>query len=138
MRPWMLAALSCTAVLASFAACGDDSGPSCKPDPAECDDSVTYESAVAPLANEYCVECHSTSLTTASERMNAPKDHNFDTEAGWLKDGAHALVAIKAGTMPKEGDPVPDEMVEKLEQWLTCNCVTEGDDHHAHDEEHAH
>lgn len=134
MRPWLFASLACSVVVGSFAACGDDSGPTpgCGEEAIEYDcakSTVTYANTVEPLATEYCTDCHTSKKTTLSSRVNAPLDHNYDTEDGWVESGAHGLIEIQCGRMPLTGGSVPDEMVSKLDEWITCKGLKSDHDH---------
>jgi len=138
MRPWLLATLACSAVFGSMAACGDDAGPTaaCGEDTKEYDcanSTVSYHNTVEPLATAYCIDCHSSTKSDA-DRMGAPDDHNYDTEQGWRDSGAHGLIEIQCGRMPYMRDPVPAAMVDKLDEWLTCQGLKTGHDaDHDHD-----
>lgn len=140
MRPWIFATLACSAALGSFAACGDDSGPaaSCGEETKTYDcatSTVSYANTVEPLATEYCTTCHTSEKTTLRERLDAPLDHDYDTEEGWKASGAHGLVEIQCGRMPKTGGPIPQAQIDKLDEWITCqNLKSEHDHDHAHDE----
>ncbi|MFT3927614.1 MAG: hypothetical protein QM778_34100 [Myxococcales bacterium] len=138
MRPWLLASLVCSAVVGSVAACGDDAGPTaaCGEETKTYDcasSTVSYHNTVEPLATAYCIDCHS-STKTGDARMSAPVGHDYDTEDGWRATGGHALIEIECGRMPYMRDPVPQEMVDKLDEWITCQGL-KGDHDHGADEQ---
>lgn len=138
MRPWLLASLSCSVILGSFAACGDDAepAPGCGEEAIQYDcakSTVSYANTVEPLSVEYCNDCHTSEKTTLRERLNAPPEHNYDTEEGWVESGAHGLIEIQCGRMPLTGGPIPAEMVSKLDEWITCKGLKDAHEHsHAH------
>jgi hypothetical protein len=70
---------------------------------------------------------------TPRQRLDAPADHNYDTEADWLENGAHGLTEIQCGRMPKTGGPIPAEMVAKLDEWITCQGLKDADHEHEHE-----
>jgi uncharacterized membrane protein len=125
---WMLA-LGCVANVA----CGDDSdgedeegggdlGPATG---AACDPSLTYQKDIAPLMTAYCTRCHATTLTGAA-RMNAPEDHNFDSEQGILAEKSHVDKTAGSGpnatnTIMPLTDPKPTKAErETLAKWIAC------------------
>jgi uncharacterized membrane protein len=68
-----------------------------------------------------CSMCHSSKLT-AEERMEAPKDINFDTEAGADAKAAKAVTEVSAGDMPPRdsGIKVTDAEKQALYTWALC------------------
>jgi hypothetical protein len=111
-------------------ACGDSSEEA-----ADCSSaSLSYEATAAALGEKYCISCHDSSLAEGSDRGGSPLDVNFDSEAGWLEHGAHALDEIRAGRMPPTGEKPSEAEVERVEQWLSC----EGASEHDHDDDHTH
>jgi uncharacterized membrane protein len=75
-----------------MAACGDDSAPAdaavgdagaCGPftDPITTPTLDTYDNFAQAFFSDYCVRCHSSTLTTPAERRNAPPGLNWDQTA---------------------------------------------------------
>jgi uncharacterized membrane protein len=131
-------------MLGIFAACGgEDEG---EPTSTACptNSTVSYEKDVAPFMTAYCTSCHATSVPV-NQRQGAPRDHNFETEAGVLKEGEHvdeeagADLTVTNTTMPPKGYPAPSvEERRKLSEWLACNAVGEDHDHDGEAGDHAH
>jgi uncharacterized membrane protein len=93
---------------------------------AKCDDSLTYEDDIKPIADKYCIRCHSTSVK-GDARMGAPEDHNFNTESGILDAAAHIDQVAGSGpdqtnTMMPPSAPKPT-MAERetLSKYLACH-----------------
>ena len=59
-------------------------------------DGLTYESFGRPFMTDFCVRCHSSTLTGAA-RMDAPAGHDFDTLAGILVVADHIDEYAAAG-----------------------------------------
>jgi uncharacterized membrane protein len=106
-----------------------DEGPDLgKATGATCVSTLTYATDVAPLMTKYCISCHATNVPFAM-RMNAPTDHNFETEAGVLAEAEH--VDHYAGSGPSSTNtlmPPPAAMLPvpttaeraTLSSWLAC------------------
>jgi uncharacterized membrane protein len=94
---------------------------------AECDESLTYTKDVKPIVDKYCTRCHSSKLTGAAARMNAPADHNFDTESGILEAAAHIDQQAGSGPlqtnviMPLTAPKPSNEERATLSQYLACH-----------------
>jgi uncharacterized membrane protein len=94
---------------------------------AECDDSLTYAKDIKPIVEQYCTRCHSSKLTGAGARMNAPADHNFDSESGILEAAAHIDQQAGSGpratntTMPLTAPKPSTAERETLSQYLACH-----------------
>jgi len=91
------------------------------------DNAPTYEDFAKGFAESYCTRCHS-SEKTGDERQGAPLDHDFDTEAGFLKHADHVDEHAAAGpdavnTLMPPSNPKPTEAERrKLGEWLACNA----------------
>jgi hypothetical protein len=98
------------------------------PSGAECPpgSTLTYESFGEAFFEDYCVRCHSSTLTTSTERNGAPAGFDFDTAAG-VELRASEIDAVAAGGptrinifMPL-GTPAPtDEERDMLGEWIAC------------------
>ena len=127
-------------VVASFSvvnACGDDGDGDGDSEEGEdvgkstgalCVSTLTYTADIAPLMSKYCTACHDSSKTGAA-RMNAPPDHNFNTEAGILAEAKHVDQA--AGSGPNATNTAMPPPAAKLalpttaeraiiSNWLAC------------------
>ena len=58
---------------------------------------LTYKNAAKPLADKYCVRCHTTRLIV---RPNEFAPTGFDDEASWIEQGGHAL---ELSRQPRKG-----------------------------------
>lgn len=136
-RVWLLLALGL--VVQAPLGCGDekkdadedggddeDSVPVGTSTGAACDDSLTYEDDIKPIAEKYCTRCHSTKVK-GDARMNAPEDHNFDSEEGILDAAAHIDEVAGSGpkatnTMMPPSAPKPTmEERETLAKFVACH-----------------
>lgn len=90
---------------------------------------LTYDAFGKQFMAAYCTRCHSTTLKTPQQRMQAPLDHDFDVLAGispvWEHIDSKAAAGPKSTNtaMPPAGDAGPKpSMAEriKLGQWLAC------------------
>jgi uncharacterized membrane protein len=95
---------------------------------------LTYANDIAPLMTKYCTKCHATSVK-GDARNGAPSDHNFETEAGVVKEAHHIDIEAAASSkvtntsMPPEGYPAPTVAErKKLGEWLACNADVATDD----------
>ena len=101
---------------------GEATGSTCPTD-----NPPTYEDFAKGFAESYCTRCHS-SEKTGDERQGAPLDHDFDTEAGFLKHADHVDERAAAGpdavnTLMPPSNPKPTEAERrKLGEWLACNA----------------
>lgn len=88
--------------------------------------TLTYDNFGKLFMANYCVECHTSSLS-GSARRGAPSDHNFDTlEAIRATEAAHIDTSAAAGPRhantampPTEPRPSLAER-QKLGEWLAC------------------
>src|SRR5262245_31675531 len=108
-----------------LAACtSTPSGATCPDNPA---DRPTYDNFGREFMETYCTGCHS---AQAPDRLGAPADQNFDTEADVKKHAAAIDAEAAAGpnatntAMPEIGGtvhaaPTPAER-ERLGQFLAC------------------
>ena len=137
-RFWAL----CMVVAASFSVvygCGDDDDSDehaeegagvGKSTGAVCVSTLTYSADIAPLMTKYCTTCHAKSVTGPA-RMNAPADHNFETEAGILAEAHHVDLAAGSGPNatntamppPTANLAVPTTAERAtLSSWLACQA----------------
>ncbi|MCB9707814.1 MAG: c-type cytochrome [Myxococcales bacterium] len=102
---------------------GEPSGATCP-----VDSLLSYENFGKAFMDEYCVGCHSTSLSGAS-RNGAPSDHNFDSLAAIRQVEVEHIDMLAAGghhhintEMPPEDHPPhpSDEERRMLGEWLAC------------------
>ncbi len=79
---------------------------------------VTWETFGEGFLRENCQACHA---STTVERLGAPEDVTFDTEADALRWRARILerAAGEAPTMPPQGG-TDDEDRWRLRVWLAC------------------
>lgn len=122
----------------SLWACGGDSdsskGPQASGAVCSTDSKLTYEDDIKPIADKYCITCHATSVM-GDARHDAPADHNFETEAGIIKEAHHVDMEAASGpdatntSMPPAGYPAPSKAERaKLGEWLACNADVSADD----------
>jgi cytochrome c5 len=118
-------------VVAACSASNSDNKQSAGADPtgATCpsESVLTYESFGKPFMTEYCVRCHSSSVSGGA-RDGAPIDHNFDTLEGIRTFAEHIDESAAAGpthtnvNMPPS-DPRPSlDQRQKLGEWLACGA----------------
>lgn len=89
---------------------------------------LTYKNAAKPLADKYCVRCHTTPLVVRPNEFAAT---GLDDEASWIEHGGHALKLLRAGAMPLV-PPVPMKTeIERLTRWLACEDALRP---HSHDQ----
>jgi uncharacterized membrane protein len=87
---------------------------------------LTYDSFAKKFLADYCLRCHSTSVTGAA-RMKAPDDHNFDTYADVDLLSAHIDQLAGSGpagtntVMPPSAPFPSEEDRKKLSEWIACN-----------------
>lgn len=100
---------------------GIDTGAEC-PD----DSELTYANFGAQFMEDYCVSCHSSSLS-GDERNGAPSDHNLDTRQGIIDSNLEHISLEAAGgpngfnrDMPEDGPEPTDNERLKLGEWLAC------------------
>jgi len=132
-RLWLLFAL--VVLVQAPLGCGDDrdddngheEGVSVGPSTgAACDDKLTYTRDIAPLMEKYCTRCHGSKVVGA-DRMGAPSDHNFDTEADIHEMAAHIDEQAGSGpevtntTMPPSGAKPSVAEREILSKFLACH-----------------
>jgi hypothetical protein len=89
------------------------------------DSSLTYANFGKQFVQNYCLRCHSETLT-CEQRMGSPSDHNFDTLAEIDLLGPH--IDEYAGSGPSATnthmpptDPKPSTADrQKLSEWIAC------------------
>jgi hypothetical protein len=105
---------------------GPQSGAVCPTDHS----ALTYDAFGMQFMTKYCTGCHSTTLHTAAERMNAPADHDFDVEAGIRAVARHIDEKAASGpsatneTMPPPASTGPKPTMaerQQLGEWLACD-----------------
>ncbi len=84
-------ATGCTQAEEHGAHPGEPSGATCPED-----SLLSYENFGKDFMDEYCVGCHSTSLSGAS-RNGAPSDHNFDSLAAIREVEVEHIDMLAAG-----------------------------------------
>ena len=84
----------------------------------ECPDTLTWQTAVAPLLTSQCTSCHG-SQRTGSSRFGAPESVNLDSREDALQHGERALVRLRAGDMPPSSNVAPHR-IARFENWLAC------------------
>lgn len=95
---------------------------------------LTYENFGQGFMSQYCLSCHSETLTDPAARSGAPDDHNFDSVAAIRGQADHiagaAAVPIDDGSTDPEysmppGQKQPTEAERrKLAEWLGCGAPT--------------
>lgn len=96
---------------------------------AECpsDSTLTYDNFGKQFMENYCLRCHSTSVT-GDARHDAPDDHNFDTIDDIQLLAPHIDQLAGSGPdstnekMPASGDKPSLEERQKLSEWLACGA----------------
>lgn len=117
-----------------------------KPSGSTCPDgsTLTYENFARPFMQNYCVRCHSSTLT-GDARNGAPEFHDFDSEEGILAVANHVDEKAAAGpdainkVMPKNGPAPTEEERRMLGEWLACERAEApdgGSSHHPEDAGH--
>jgi uncharacterized membrane protein len=121
---WAAVLVGCVSCTSSSA--NDDETPSGAACPS--DSTPTYDNFGRAFMTNYCVQCHSSSVTGAA-RQGAPDDHNFDsldaihaTELEHIDEVAAAGPHHTNAIMPPT-DPKPS-LVERqqLGEWLACGA----------------
>lgn len=98
--------------------------PSMAPCPAEF--AHTYESFGRDFFVNYCVQCHSSTRTTPTERGGAPLGYDFDTLEGIQAHAAEIDAAAAAGPtrinifMPMGAAMPSDAERDRLGEWISC------------------
>jgi len=125
----LLTSSSALALCIFIAACGDTPEPT--PTEATCPtaNAPTWDGFAKPFFDQYCVRCHSSSLT-GDARNGAPEFHDFDTQQS--ADGVLVHIDEQAGSGPAAtntlmppSDPRPSKAErEMLAQWVACECQT--------------
>lgn len=97
---------------------------------ASCPDgsTLTYESFGRELLDHWCVRCHSSELTTVTDRGGAPLGMDFDTAELAREHRAEIDSVAAAGPtrvnlyMPIGTEQPTDEERELLGEWLACGA----------------
>lgn len=114
------------ALLWGCSASNGETGSAVEPAACPSDSAITYANFGKQFVSDYCVRCHSTSLTGGA-RNGAPSDHNFDTLAA-IRDVEVSHINSMAGVvdgevrefMPPSG-PFPTAAErQQLAEWLAC------------------
>lgn len=101
---------------------GPLTGTVCPPD-----STLTYDNFGAAFMEDYCLRCHSASVSGA-DREGAPADHNFDTIAEIRTFREHIDQMAGSGPeatndqMPPDGDAPTLAEREMLAEWLACEA----------------
>lgn len=84
---------------------------------------VSYSAQIAPLFNEVCVSCHGEETAEAGLRLDsyaalmAGSEYGPVVEAG-SPEGSLLLDMVAAGEMPQEEDPLDEDDVEMIRDWI--------------------
>jgi hypothetical protein len=124
----------CCVVAALFTVAGCKESIFGPPTESVCPDvqTLTYENFGKGFVEDYCTECHSSTVTGA-DREGAPLHHDFDTVLGIRQVHEHVDEVAAAGpaavndAMP-EDDPKPTlEERYQLGEWIACGMPTDED-----------
>ena len=79
----------------------------------------TYAGFVQPFITQYCLRCHSSTLTTPEDRHGAPMSFNWDTEAGVRMELPRIRNAVGVANYMPLNNPMPscDER-RRLVRWI--------------------
>jgi uncharacterized membrane protein len=130
-RKWFAVTAVCAA--AAFGACGSDdsSGGDDDDDTANtCETGVSYAAVGKPFADQFCVSCHGKDVDVG-DRVGAPEDVNFDTEAGLREHGMHVFEEVMEEMMPPKDSkqPTADQRADFLD-WLECSGASKVEHDH--------
>lgn len=88
---------------------------------------VSYSAQIAPLFAESCVSCHGEETAEASLRLDsyeavmAGSEYGAVVEAG-SPEGSLLLDMVAAGEMPQEEDPLDEDDVEMIRDWIAAGA----------------
>jgi uncharacterized membrane protein len=118
MRTWMLLALLGTLGFAAGCKSGDDDGNGSETD-VDCSSDVPAYADVKIF--DTCKMCHSSQLS-GTDRMLAPGDINFDTEAAAKKSAMKAVSEVEGGDMPPRDSGLKVTAAERVAfyKWALC------------------
>ena len=90
---------------------------------ADCQDAaLTYIDDAAPVFDQHCTFCHSSTLAGPA-RNGAPETANYDSAAGVRAVGeAYIWQRIRDAEMPLGLPAVPDDQAIGLHAWLSCGA----------------
>ena len=79
----------------------------------------TYAGFVQPFIQQYCLRCHSSTLTTPEDRHGAPMSFNWDTESGVRAELQRIRNAVGVANYMPLNAPMPscDER-RRLVRWV--------------------
>lgn len=118
---WLTALLAATALAV---ACDSDEERSETAGGLSCE--VGYEDFAGPFMLNWCVGCHSSSLSGESARKKAPVGVDFDTLEGVRRHGEKIrFFAVEQPLMPPLGGPSAEERA-LLGTWIDCGMPAEG------------
>lgn len=84
---------------------------------------VSYANQIAPLFDDACVSCHGEETAEAGLRLDSyaavmgGSEYGPVIEAG-SPEGSLLLDMIAAGEMPQEADPMDEDDVELVRDWI--------------------
>ena len=88
---------------------------------------VSYSADIAPLFAEQCVSCHGDELAEAGLRLDSYEATMRGSEYGAVVEAGSAensllLDMIAAGEMPQEADPLDEDEVEMVRNWIVAGA----------------
>jgi len=88
----------------------------------DCPDAALAYADVAPIFDEHCTRCHSSTLA-GPDRNGAPEGRNWDDPQSVRDTGVDYLWSrLFANEMPLGADPVPTAQKLVLYDWLSCGA----------------
>ena len=96
--------------------------------PAPYQAEVSFKDDVAPIFDEFCIECHGSEaeadvIIEAGLRLTSYENLMKGSEFGSVvepgdADGSMLMVLIEDGDMPEDGDPLTKEQIETIRTWI--------------------
>ncbi len=95
------------------------------PDPAACSDAsqgdaAGFEAAAGPIFETYCVWCHDSAKTGATDRKGAPEGVDYDGHDFPYNNTYLTWARVADRTMPPLGRLPSAEEYQILLDWLSC------------------
>ncbi|MEX2581057.1 MAG: PSD1 and planctomycete cytochrome C domain-containing protein [Verrucomicrobiales bacterium] len=82
-----------------------------------------FEEVVAPILKGHCADCHNPETRKGELDLSSPESFLRGGESGpVVKAGdpehSHLFELVHRGEMPKKGDPLSEEQVETIREWI--------------------
>ncbi len=106
------------ALLLSLSGCGAVALPTALDDCAE-GTELTWTD-VQPAFEANCTRCHSSELTSPTERQQAPAGSDYDTALAARAEADLTWFRIQNGTMPNDAALTSDADALDIHEWLSC------------------